>query len=251
MFVTDRYSFNIFQFFFLMIRRPPRSTLSSSSAASDVYKRQLTTPNCPGKFVLMARNPKDSLVSYYKFLHKLLEAGKLKPEYTQEVLRQGDLEGFFNAWIDTEAVLRPGAIGDYFCFYQDQIELAHELGEERAQVFLYEDMWADFDSELDRLARFLDMTLSDRKFEAIKDHTAISAMKHRKVVTVNKGGFGGYKKYPVSYTHLRAHETPEHLVCRLLLEKKKKTQKHMIKQYQTNKNKKAERIIINEKRIIR
>eukprot|EP00658_Telonema_sp_P-2_P034769 TRINITY_DN25376_c0_g1_i2.p2 TRINITY_DN25376_c0_g1~~TRINITY_DN25376_c0_g1_i2.p2 ORF type:complete len:115 (-),score=30.38 TRINITY_DN25376_c0_g1_i2:18-362(-) len=39
---------------------------------------------------------------------------------------------------------------------------------------------------------------------------------------------------PVSYTHLRAHETPEHLVCRLLLEKKKKkiqknTNKHKIK----------------------
>ena len=30
---------------------------------------------------------------------------------------------------------------------------------------------------------------------------------------------------PVSYTHLRAHETPEHLVCRLLLEKKKKANK--------------------------
>ena len=30
------------------------------------------------------------------------------------------------------------------------------------------------------------------------------------------------KDIPVSYTHLRAHETPEHLVCRLLLEKKKK-----------------------------
>src|SRR5678816_3710464 len=29
----------------------------------------------------------------------------------------------------------------------------------------------------------------------------------------------------VSYTHLRAHETPEHLVCRLLLEKKKKIKK--------------------------
>src|SRR5678815_4512956 len=28
------------------------------------------------------------------------------------------------------------------------------------------------------------------------------------------------QEYPVSYTHLRAHETPEHLVCRLLLEKK-------------------------------
>src|SRR5678810_1304312 len=29
-----------FVFFFLMIRRPPRSTLDRSSAASDVYKRQ-------------------------------------------------------------------------------------------------------------------------------------------------------------------------------------------------------------------
>src|SRR5678816_4715519 len=29
----------------------------------------------------------------------------------------------------------------------------------------------------------------------------------------------------VSYTHLRAHETPEHLVCRLLLEKKNKKTK--------------------------
>eukprot|EP00658_Telonema_sp_P-2_P052729 TRINITY_DN4099_c0_g1_i2.p1 TRINITY_DN4099_c0_g1~~TRINITY_DN4099_c0_g1_i2.p1 ORF type:complete len:102 (-),score=36.65 TRINITY_DN4099_c0_g1_i2:41-346(-) len=33
---------------------------------------------------------------------------------------------------------------------------------------------------------------------------------------------------PVSYTHLRAHETPEHLVCRLLLEKKKKKNKHVL-----------------------
>src|SRR5680860_180375 len=30
-------------------------------------------------------------------------------------------------------------------------------------------------------------------------------------------------KPPVSYTHLRAHETDSYLVCRLLLEKKKKT----------------------------
>eukprot|EP00658_Telonema_sp_P-2_P069584 TRINITY_DN58900_c0_g1_i1.p1 TRINITY_DN58900_c0_g1~~TRINITY_DN58900_c0_g1_i1.p1 ORF type:complete len:121 (+),score=45.17 TRINITY_DN58900_c0_g1_i1:121-483(+) len=34
-------------------------------------------------------------------------------------------------------------------------------------------------------------------------------------------------KEAVSYTHLRAHETPEHLVCRLLLEKKKK-KKHTV-----------------------
>eukprot|EP00656_Telonema_subtile_P038802 TRINITY_DN43979_c0_g1_i1.p1 TRINITY_DN43979_c0_g1~~TRINITY_DN43979_c0_g1_i1.p1 ORF type:complete len:470 (-),score=157.89 TRINITY_DN43979_c0_g1_i1:160-1569(-) len=38
-----------------MIRRPPRSTLSSSSAASDVYKRQVSTQSTGGlKFVAMA-----------------------------------------------------------------------------------------------------------------------------------------------------------------------------------------------------
>src|SRR5674476_1339049 len=31
-----------------------------------------------------------------------------------------------------------------------------------------------------------------------------------------------YYLWPVSYTHLRAHETGRNLVCRLLLEKKKK-----------------------------
>ena len=36
--------------------------------------------------------------------------------------------------------------------------------------------------------------------------------------------YAKFELHPVSYTHLRAHETPEHLVCRLLLEKKKKRQ---------------------------
>jgi len=31
-------------------------------------------------------------------------------------------------------------------------------------------------------------------------------------------------EYDAAYTHLRAHETPAHLVCRLLLEKKKTPQ---------------------------
>src|SRR5678816_1982997 len=38
----------------------------------------------------------------------------------------------------------------------------------------------------------------------------------------NRGKGYTVREGTVSYTHLRAHETPEHLVCRLLLEKKKK-----------------------------
>ena len=37
---------------------------------------------------------------------------------------------------------------------------------------------------------------------------------------------------PVSYTHLRAHETRHDLVCRLLLEKKKKKHKKQKTQYE-------------------
>eukprot|EP00656_Telonema_subtile_P040865 TRINITY_DN45953_c0_g1_i3.p1 TRINITY_DN45953_c0_g1~~TRINITY_DN45953_c0_g1_i3.p1 ORF type:complete len:143 (-),score=29.08 TRINITY_DN45953_c0_g1_i3:340-768(-) len=36
-----------------MIRRPPRSTLSSSSAASDVYKRQVSTQSTGARFSAM------------------------------------------------------------------------------------------------------------------------------------------------------------------------------------------------------
>ena len=39
-YVTFGMSLRVDVFFFLMIRRPPRSTQSRSSAASDVYKRQ-------------------------------------------------------------------------------------------------------------------------------------------------------------------------------------------------------------------
>ena len=46
---------------------------------------------------------------------------------------------------------------------------------------------------------------------------------------------------PVSYTHLRAHETPEHLVCRLLLEKKKKKKKQKKKKKKLKKKKKMKR----------
>src|SRR5665647_2640249 len=40
-----------------------------------------------------------------------------------------------------------------------------------------------------------------------------------------EAGCKSYQLYqdPVSYTHLRAHETDSYLVCRLLLEKKKKS----------------------------
>src|SRR5665811_1900904 len=56
---------------------------------------------------------------------------------------------------------------------------------------------------------------SNRTFECLHhDHSVISA--HFSVFAVQVDGIG---LGPVSYTHLRAHETVLDLVCRLLLEK--------------------------------
>src|SRR5450756_2795470 len=58
------------------------------------------------------------------------------------------------------------------------------------------------------------------------------------------GGYyiGAYDTTPVSYTHLRAHETRHDIVCRLLLEKKKNKKK---KTDNANTNQKTQKKIIN------
>eukprot|EP00656_Telonema_subtile_P015857 TRINITY_DN18342_c0_g1_i2.p1 TRINITY_DN18342_c0_g1~~TRINITY_DN18342_c0_g1_i2.p1 ORF type:complete len:113 (+),score=19.90 TRINITY_DN18342_c0_g1_i2:101-439(+) len=56
-----------------MIRRPPRSTLSSSSAASDVYKRQVTVVDHPlvqHKLTLMRRK-EASTAEFRKLLREI------------------------------------------------------------------------------------------------------------------------------------------------------------------------------------
>ena len=47
----------------------------------------------------------------------------------------------------------------------------------------------------------------------------------------------GHLRFPVSYTHLRAHETDSYLVCRLLLEKKKKHRNDFYSLLKNNYNK--------------
>src|SRR5450756_2663622 len=57
--------------------------------------------------------------------------------------------------------------------------------------------------------------------QELRDHVPVDAPEP--LVLVERARAAG--EGPVSYTHLRAHETRHDLVCRLLLEKKKKTKK--------------------------
>eukprot|EP00831_Metopus_contortus_P070390 TRINITY_DN63866_c0_g1_i1.p1 TRINITY_DN63866_c0_g1~~TRINITY_DN63866_c0_g1_i1.p1 ORF type:complete len:158 (-),score=21.88 TRINITY_DN63866_c0_g1_i1:69-542(-) len=131
--------------FFLMIRRPPRSTQGVSSAASDVYKRQLQDPS--------------------------LEIEPLGEDKT------------------IAGIPSP----------QDEVS--------ESLFFSLKDKLACRPSFL------LLLTLFESEFLSLRKILFISHV-------------------PVSYTHLRAHETSLHLVCRLLLEKKKnqQTQKKLTNQ---------------------
>ena len=99
------------------------------------------------------------------------------------------------------------------------IEIASEFDNMRCQVLTEEDA-----AEL-KMGAFLGVAQGSDEpavfvvLEYNPDQTDLDT-----VVLVGKGitfDTGGISLKPVSYTHLRAHETPEHLVCRLLLEKKK------------------------------
>ena len=57
----------------------------------------------------------------------------------------------------------------------------------------------------------VDTVTADDRLRCTTDGTAVTV--------------GGAEYLPVSYTHLRAHETRHDLVCRLLLEKKKNNKK--------------------------
>ena len=65
------------------------------------------------------------------------------------------------------------------------------------------------------------MCIRDRGYAAVADRILFDARAPREAT--RPGGLGAVFDWhvPVSYTHLRAHETVLDLVCRLLLETKK------------------------------
>src|SRR5678809_699648 len=61
-------------FFFLMIRRPPRSTLDRSSAASDVYKRQCKGDQARGTLAAPAQRSREKAMQKRAYLAAIASA---------------------------------------------------------------------------------------------------------------------------------------------------------------------------------
>eukprot|EP00658_Telonema_sp_P-2_P045434 TRINITY_DN33394_c0_g1_i1.p1 TRINITY_DN33394_c0_g1~~TRINITY_DN33394_c0_g1_i1.p1 ORF type:complete len:205 (-),score=37.74 TRINITY_DN33394_c0_g1_i1:106-720(-) len=195
-------------FFFLMIRRPPRSTLSSSSAASDVYKRQVCrdrgvhqqgcyTSHQQGCYTTTTSSSR-AAVAYNKplppdaFTSSPLEPLR-PPRPSTTTLLSFDDEDNSSSKIAALPPWRKGTVAG---------------------------VWMDIVWVLDDNSMMLEPLYGP--FETFRTRYEIVITGLLDTVPAFRDPLLNVESVAVSYTHLRAHETPEHLVCRLLLEKKKK-----------------------------
>eukprot|EP00658_Telonema_sp_P-2_P021452 TRINITY_DN18541_c0_g1_i1.p1 TRINITY_DN18541_c0_g1~~TRINITY_DN18541_c0_g1_i1.p1 ORF type:complete len:260 (+),score=86.05 TRINITY_DN18541_c0_g1_i1:155-934(+) len=232
-----------------MIRRPPRSTLSSSSAASDVYKRQRL-------------HELHDLIEQYKVEESKrrmannqviqdLQAGALWEEIGKQM---GGLTRELNEFReevqaqvqDITASLDKvsDAAGEARSLLEEDLQLEEERRDREAKSELAQrgealhgvveqikgeikQMKATADSQIqfstDSMLETVDAQMTEAQSSARENQEQLQQQQTETEQILREFGHKIRTVGPVSYTHLRAHETPEHLVCRLLLEKKKKT----------------------------
>src|SRR5660397_62414 len=181
-----------------MIRRPPRSTPLYSSAASDVYKRQeelqsineeLTTVN-----VELQTNLTD-LAQVNSDMDNMLDGSGVDTVFVDHRLRILR----FTPRIAHIINLIPSDIGRPIDHIVSNLGSYDRLVEDARTVL---DTLVSREAEVQSLAG---------------EWYAMRILPYRTLGNVVEG-----VAITVSYTHLRAHETKANLVCRLLLEKKKK-----------------------------
>ena len=115
--------------------------------------------------------------------------------------------------------------GTYCCYGN------HDLDEAILAGFTFGGQKENADERFEQFFHDAGMTLLDDEVRLIENHFYLVGRKdparckklisEKERLTPNQLTQHLDKSKPVSYTHLRAHETDSYLVCRLLLEKKK------------------------------
>ena len=129
---------------------------------SSFFLRQMQTPETCPRFLVFARNPKDTLVSFYHFHRSHTASGFDHP-----------FEVFFEMF-KQNAVLYGNSI-DYSASwwkYRDH---------PRVHFVKYEDLLKDPTSNITEIASFLGYSLTTEEVSRIRDITSFSAMKTRGV----------------------------------------------------------------------
>eukprot|EP00658_Telonema_sp_P-2_P051899 TRINITY_DN40017_c0_g1_i1.p1 TRINITY_DN40017_c0_g1~~TRINITY_DN40017_c0_g1_i1.p1 ORF type:complete len:262 (+),score=47.74 TRINITY_DN40017_c0_g1_i1:117-902(+) len=244
-----------------MIRRPPRSTLSSSSAASDVYKRQLRSyaqSHANGGPVPMRVDEEyiavieASLGDPNGAVASLLALEASTPTTTTTSSPSSSSSSSSNANIGsrTNSIDLVGLQKDLsrLEWVYKMVEVYGWLSWRFGGTFMQQE---ETKMAKERTVLGIELALRALRIAGVRAVTTPAATHNRYGGRGGRGmggGGGGHhtstspptpvnrelryagvksnnsppSSSSVSYTHLRAHETPEHLVCRLLLEKKKK-----------------------------
>eukprot|EP00831_Metopus_contortus_P073549 TRINITY_DN670_c0_g1_i2.p1 TRINITY_DN670_c0_g1~~TRINITY_DN670_c0_g1_i2.p1 ORF type:complete len:252 (+),score=34.81 TRINITY_DN670_c0_g1_i2:107-862(+) len=228
-----------------MIRRPPRSTQGVSSAASDVYKRQVSTQSTWDINMVeadVAIRKKCVMITCYilfgislllQFIHFFLFSLWLPFPYfifyTSRILLSVwplicinlNYEVYMQLKNCNIVALFGQVAAHVLCLIYVEwyfIGFLFLIPSLLFSIIGYTFMMALYPSEVElgfKLGIYIEKHPKDNGYNNMDGRYPPIAPQ---ILT--------YYSYTVSYTHLRAHETSLHLVCRLLLEKKKKkTQK--------------------------
>src|SRR5450756_1826254 len=208
-----------------MIRRPPRSTQSRSSAASDVYKRQsfdragLLRPRPPMRPVLHVFHPLSSCRHNDRSVvvtARPLSVPTADRVTTDESSCKKPPYGLLRRTLDTGKHL-------YACSVEvRERSTAQSSCDNVLDLPLGEEPWERSAFVLRRVQHFARVHLAvfdghKHYFLAMPEVLChITVFHHDRDLHVSSVHLSFLA--PVSYTHLRAHETRHDLVCRLLLE---------------------------------
>ncbi len=160
----------------------PLETRATRVESPRFFKTHLPTQAAPKeifekkrKCILLLRNPKDTMASYYKF-HRLNDA----------LPTPSTLDAFTQDFIAGKVTL--GSVWDW---NKNWLEHA-KRNPQTCLVLFYEDLLDDFDAGLQRIAKFIGYSLTDQKTKEIKRATSIDHMRER--IKFFEGFFGPGRK---------------------------------------------------------
>ena len=199
-----------------MRQRPPRSTPLYSSAASDVYKRQVLTPQEIDELMEIMNSLKNEGKAIIFITHKLNEIKQVADRCT--VLRRGKYIGT----VET-ADVSPEQMSEMMVGRKVELRLAKQEFHPGETTLCVRDLCVA--NRENRNRNVLNHISFDLRRGEILCIAGIEGNGQSELAACLSGLIpadgGQIVLDAVSYTHLRAHETGRNLVCRLLLEKKK------------------------------
>ena len=232
-------------FFFLMIRRPPRSTLDRSSAASDVYKRQVTlTADSGFQYMWSTSETTQSIVVDTIGSYSVTVTDSISGLFAQSDMIDVSFYATTNPTISLLVSLLVSSPAVTYQWLLNGDTLVGETNSDLTPLVTgdYSVVVTDANGCILTSAAYTYLMPGIRELEKVTAFQLLRVGADVLEVSIHTPETGTIRLIDiraVSYTHLRAHETVLDLVCRLLLEKtnKEKKKKKDIKQKTTKKNK--------------